>query len=392
MATRRACATSASTRGSEGEYYVAAAIAGDGSLIRARIDPATKVLYTQRVANPGPGSTFSAWTSHGTVSASGAVALCADATLVSLFYVDTDTLTVRIKQSSDNGATYGSATTVATAASAVTYLAAAAGLFTSVGQIVLFWTVGAVIWRSRYASGAWGTPAAWTNSVTSLTGIACTYGADWSLVICGTAATPPTPRSGPASTATAPAQPVNVWGPLLELQTASAGSNVSFVAPALVLAHHWRLFFVEKYTGTQAYKRLQWSVMSVFEPFESSIWREPAPFDYTGDYGVAAAYGPSTLWLSAAAGVWTGSFASPFSLDVSDDVVEAQVEIDETDGSARLVLRNDATSGQAGRYAGYGSGVPAPTCDVARAWSWHPATTRRTAPRRARATRSGSRR
>src|SRR4051812_20153986 len=142
--------------GSEGEYYGATAIAGDGSLIRARIDPATKVLYTQRVVNPEPGSTFSAWTSHGTVSAPGAVALCADATIVSLFYVDTDTLTLRIKQSSDNGATYSSATTVATAASAVTYLAAAPGLFTSVGQIVLFWTVGAVVWRSRYASGAWG--------------------------------------------------------------------------------------------------------------------------------------------------------------------------------------------------------------------------------------------
>src|SRR3954454_4867273 len=65
--------------GSEGEYYVAVAIAADGSLIRARIDPATKVLYTQPVANPSPGSTFSAWTSHGAVSTSGALALCADA-------------------------------------------------------------------------------------------------------------------------------------------------------------------------------------------------------------------------------------------------------------------------------------------------------------------------
>src|SRR5215217_7935413 len=62
--------------GTEGEYYVAATIAGDGSLVRARIDPVTKVLYTQRVANPTPASTFSAWTSQGTVSTSGAVALC----------------------------------------------------------------------------------------------------------------------------------------------------------------------------------------------------------------------------------------------------------------------------------------------------------------------------
>src|SRR3954466_1479208 len=98
--------------GAEGEYYSAATIAGDGSLVRARIDPATKVLYTQRVASPTPASTFSAWSSQGTVSASGAVALCAGAGIVWLFFVDTDTLTVRVRQSADNGATFGSAVTV----------------------------------------------------------------------------------------------------------------------------------------------------------------------------------------------------------------------------------------------------------------------------------------
>jgi hypothetical protein len=123
------------------------------------------------------------------------------------------------------------------------------------------------------------------------------------------------------------------------------------------MAQHWRLFFVERYAGTQAYKRLQWSVMSIFESFDTSVWREPAPFDYTGDYGVSAAADGTKLWLSAAAGVWTGTFAAPSTHDVSADVVEAHVELGETNGRARLVLRNDATSGPTGRYAGYGSGA-----------------------------------
>jgi hypothetical protein len=343
--------------GAEGEYHVAATVAGDGSLVRARIDPATKVLYTQRAANPTPGSTFSAWTSQGTVSASGAVALCAGSGIVWLFYVDTDTLTVRTRQSSDNGATFGSAATVATAASTVTYLAAAAGQFSSTGQVVLFWTVGPVIWRSRYASGPWSSAAAWSNSVTSLTGIACAYGVDWNLAICGTAATTSDAKVWTCVYGDGVSQPVNTWGQLLELQTATSGSNVSFAAPALAMAQHWRLFFVERYAGTQAYKRLQWSVMSIFESFDTSVWREPAPFEYTGDYGVAAAADGTQLWLSAAAGVWTGSFASPATLDVTADIVEAHVEVGETGGSARLVLRNDAVSGQTGRYAGYGSGA-----------------------------------
>jgi hypothetical protein len=243
--------------GAEGEYHVAATIATDGSLVRARIDPTTKVLYTQRVASPTSGSTFSAWTSQGTVSASGAVAMCAGSGVVWLFYVDTDTLTVRARQSSDNGATFASAATVAVAASAVTYLAAAAGQFGSAGQVALFWTVGEAIWCSRYASGAWGSAAAWSNNVTSLAGIACAYGVDWNLAICGAAATTGDAKVWTCIYGDGVSQLANTWGPLLELQTATSGSNVTFAAPALAVAQHWRLFFVERYTGTQAYKRLQ---------------------------------------------------------------------------------------------------------------------------------------
>src|SRR5215211_8321743 len=59
--------------GSEGAYYSAAYCPGDGSLVRARIDPGTKVLSTQRVAVPSSSSDYSVWTSHGAVSAGGAV-------------------------------------------------------------------------------------------------------------------------------------------------------------------------------------------------------------------------------------------------------------------------------------------------------------------------------
>jgi hypothetical protein len=89
------------------------------------------------------------------------------------------------------------------------------------------------------------------------------------------------------------------------------------------------------------------------------LWREPVPFDYTGDYGVAAASGSSALWLSAPAGVWQAPLPGATDLDVSADVIEASVELADEDGRARLVLRNDpsATSGAAGRYAAYGAGA-----------------------------------
>ncbi|MHB8104661.1 MAG: hypothetical protein ACYDG5_03885, partial [Dehalococcoidales bacterium] len=50
--------------GSENDYFHALTIAGDGSLIRARITPPgdAQKLYRQRVSNPGPGNDFSQWT------------------------------------------------------------------------------------------------------------------------------------------------------------------------------------------------------------------------------------------------------------------------------------------------------------------------------------------
>jgi hypothetical protein len=340
--------------GSEGEYFSAAVGAGDGSLVRARIDPSTKVLYTQRVASPGPGSDFSPWTSHGTVSAGGAVALAAAGSSVFLFFVDADTVTLKQKESSDNGASYGSAGTVATAASAVTYLAAA---IAPGGDRVLFWTVGAVVWKSRFASSAWGTPASWSNTVHSIAGIACKYRFDWNLVLCGAAATSQDAKVWTLIYGDDGLQAADSWSALREVTTATASTGVSFRSPALDFLQHWRLFFVEKYTGSLAYSRLQWSTMNLIHSYDTDLWREPAPFDYSGDYGVAAAITAGTLWLSAPAGVWSAAVPSWAGLDVSADVVEAELALDEYAGRARIVLRNPAAgSGPALAYSSYGAG------------------------------------
>ena len=350
--------------GSEGEYFSAVVGAGDGSLIRARIDPTTKVLYTQRVASPGPSSTFSSWTSQGTVSASGGVALAAAGSSVFLFYVDVDTLTLKVKESTDNGVSYGSATTVATAGTAVTHLAAA---IAPGGDRLLLWNEGATLYRSRY-TGSWGARTAWSNTVASITGIACVHFLDWSVVVCGTEQTTTHAKVWTCLFGDGANQSPNTWSSLREVTTATAGSNVSFRSPALEMLQSWRLFFVEKYTGSLAYSRLQWTTMSPISLFNQEFWREPLAFDYpatgsaqTADYGVgvtASTLG-GYLWLSAAAGVWSGLSPANPDLDVSDGVIEAAVDLSEQDGRVRLTLRNDAASGNGalGRYSAYGSGA-----------------------------------
>ena len=340
--------------GSEGDYFSAVTVAGDGSLVRARIDPSTKVLYTQRVTTPGPGSDFSAWTSHGAVSAGGAVALASAASSVWLFYVDADTVTLKVKESADNGASYGSATTVATAGAAAVYLSAAVSLG---GDRVLFWTVGATVWSSRFNGGSWAAAAAWTNNVASITGIACHYRSDFNLVVCGTATTSLDAAVWTVIYGDDGFQLLNTWSSLRELTTATANSNVTFRSPALAFLQHWRLFFVEKLSATQAYARLQSSTMPAAASYDLDRWREPAPFDYESDYGVAAAAGNGVVWLATPAGVWSSPSPTTPDLDVTLDVVEAVVSLDEDGGDVRLVLRNaPAGPGEMPPYSAYGAG------------------------------------
>jgi hypothetical protein len=324
--------------GSEGEYFCAVVGAGDGSLIRARIDPSTKVLYTSRVTSPGPGSTFSSWTSHGTVSASAAVALAWRPVLdqVVLFYVAADGVTLTYKVSSDNGASWSGANVLEVAAAAVGFVALAYNLS---GSGAWLWTVGATV---RVFVGA-GPSTAWSNSVASVTGIACRHFLDFDVVVCGAETVTDDAKVWTAIYGDGAEQAANTWSGLSEVATASAGSNVSFRSPALELLQHWRLFFVEKYAGTQAYSRLQWSIMNAAATFSNEQWSEPAAFAYEGDYGVAASAAnlDGYLWLVSAAGVWSGRSPTQDDLDVSEDVIEVSVQIDEDGGLARLVLRND---------------------------------------------------
>src|SRR3990172_9710540 len=107
--------------GSESDGYHAAALPGDGSLLRARASGGRG--YYQRVTSPGAGSNFSAWTDLDAAANAG-VALCAEGSRALLFYVDSGGTVLKLRESTDNGATLGSAVTVATASGAVAWLGA----------------------------------------------------------------------------------------------------------------------------------------------------------------------------------------------------------------------------------------------------------------------------
>ena len=164
--------------GAEPEGFIATVGAPDGSLVRARLEDngATATLYVSRVTSPGSGSTWSSWTSlEAGVSDVAGCALALDGTTLLLFYVAANDVSIRLRTSSDNGASWSSASTIVTASGAVGHIAAAVSTFS--GDRVLVWSEGATVYRSRYTSGAWGARTAWTNTMASITGLAITHSA-----------------------------------------------------------------------------------------------------------------------------------------------------------------------------------------------------------------------
>jgi len=332
--------------GSEPDFFHAATMPGDGSLLRARVDPNGYTLYLQRVADPGPDSDFSSWNSVCSVSSSSGIAFARSGAKVLLFYVDTNETTIYVRESNDNGASYGSATSVVTAASTVGWLAAD---FNSQGDVALFYSVGDTIYAIKRTNGDWGSPAAWTNSVSAVTGLACVYHGDWNVMLSGqdssnnykvwTCVYGDGYSAGPGT-----------WSSLAELTLSSAGSGVEFHCPYLAFPDVFRAFFVEKYTGTQSYSRPLWSHSLATADFISNLWREPVPFNLVSTYGVAIAYHGSYVWLSNASGVWRAPLF-PTSVELTDDVIEANTVTDPFSGMVTVVLRNED-----GRYKDTGSG------------------------------------
>jgi len=309
----------------------AAALAGDGSLLRARI--AGGQLYYQRVPSPGPGAPFASWTPL--TSAQQSVALAALGSQVLLAYVAADG-SVAVRESQDYGASFGAAVAVLPSAAGARHLA----LALKGGEALLAYASPSQVAVVRRTGGSWGSLSAWPHSLGSISGLACHYGGDYDLLVTGEEA------SGRAGVWTVVfgdgyRQASGTWSPLREVQRADAGSGVSFAAPCLSAPDLYRLAFVESYSGSQPYARLQLSHLAPDIDFADNWWREPLPSDITGSYGVAMASAPGVLWLSSTDGVWRADLSAAV-LDVSGSVLALEMEEVPWGGRLRLQLVDDA--------------------------------------------------
>ena len=333
--------------GSEDDCFHAMTMPGDGSLIRVRITlPAdSRKLYRQRVANPGAESDFSQWTYTSQYNAI-VVAAASLGAEVSIFWIKSNREIRRIK-STDYGVNWGSPELIDYSPTTAIYGLAAA--YKSGGDLAIFFADQSTLYVKKNVSGQWQTKSAWDKTTGDLSGVACVYEGDWNLLVAGEDSAGNFKLwslvYGDGGDVTA-----GSWSDLKELASAPSGGDFEYRQPFLDEPDVYRCFFVEKFTGTEAYNRPFWSHSVLDTGFVDSLWREPVPFNLSSEYGLAMAHHGDYCWLSSPSGVWRARLTAQ-SLDLTADIISIRQEVSETAGRLTVELRNDD-----GRYASPGQG------------------------------------
>jgi len=331
--------------GTEEDYLHALTLPGDGSLIRVRVTPPSdsQKLYRQRVNNPGPESDFSQWTYTGQYNVV-AVAAASLGSEVSIFWIKTNREIRRLK-STDNGVNWGSPELIGyTPTTAINGMTAA---YKTNGDLAVFYADQSTLYVRKSISGQWQSPSAWDKSTGNLSGVACVYNADWNLLVTGLD-TSGNYRLWSLVYGDGGDVAAGSWSELKEIAVAPSGGDFEFGQPFLDKSDSYRCFYIEKFTGTEAYNRPFWSHSVPDTGFIDNLWREPVPFNLSSEYGLAIAHRGDYAWLSSNDGVWMAGLAAE-SLDLTADVTGLKCDNAVNGGRLTVELRNDD-----GRYAAPG--------------------------------------
>ncbi|MDP9236290.1 MAG: hypothetical protein M3P30_02640 [Chloroflexota bacterium] len=325
------------------------AVAGDGSVTRVRSDNAGGVLQ-QRVTNPAVGP-WTSWTSLATGKGN-TVACAAKGTRVAIVYTDAAGTGIKLRESTDSGATYAAEIAVTTAAAAVVALAVA--YKNSSGDLAIAWITAAQLNIIKRASGAFGAASGAALTVSSLSGVAMCYGFDWDIVLTGVEATTLartlwTIVHGDGSDAAA-----GTWGTLYVQQQAESDSSVSYGAPSVAYTDTYRINFVEADAFTGGSTRTYRTSVHPSKTFVAgaNTLRTPLPVNYAAAEGLALAAdaGASGFVYESAPDAIYRAAKSQTLLTLTSDVLTARLE--EHHDATRGYIEIDNASG------GYG-GPPA---------------------------------
>jgi len=308
-----------------------AAVPADGSLLRAYIDPTTAILAVQRVAMPSAVSDYTEWVPLTTGEVTAGLGLHAAGTRSLLAYYDGSAIQVR--ESTDSGATFGSATSVATVGS-VTAVGCA---IREDGAAIAVWAAGGVVYvSSRPAAGSWGSPAAWSHSLDAVNAIAVSDLEDWAILVSGED-DDGAPGCWSTRYGSGVGGPPGHWSALAPVLVGSPDLDVSYRATGLAQPGAARALLVESYAGTGAFDRAMLASGLAGGAFEDGEWRDPMPFEHASPWGVAAAALAPHAYLASSSGVWHAEVGGT-PVDVTPSVLAAHYQADTRSERLRLIL------------------------------------------------------
>ncbi|MBI2864895.1 MAG: hypothetical protein HYX94_10090 [Chloroflexi bacterium] len=327
--------------GAEAITRHAATVPVDNSLIRARIvaNGGNWDLSYSRVASPGSGSTYSSWnTLISTISNTAGLALASFGARVILVYVDAAGTGIYCLTSADNGATFGAETLVDTALASVTYLAVT---YRDANTIRLFYATSAnIVYTVEWTlAGGWGARAAWTNTATTITGLAARYYQDYNLALSGTDATGDS-HLWQCIYGDGYSEFAGVWGALKAIMSANTGTNVAHQHVSLTRTDAFRLIHLELFTGAGAYTIPMATHGLPGTDYDDNLWREPWPLNITCSTGVVLSAGSTSAWLTTPNGVWC---ATPVDLDLTANLLSVRSVL--SDQGGRLIAEVDNSTG-----------------------------------------------
>jgi hypothetical protein len=333
--------------GSEEDYYHAATMPGDGSLVRVRITPPSdaRKLYRQGVVNPTPQSDFSQWvyTSQYDVVIVACGSLGAE---VSIFWINGDRELYHLK-STNYGASWGSPQLLTY--SPTTAINGIAGAYKPNGDIALFFADQATLYVMKRINGNWGSKVAWDKTTGNLSGVAAVYDGDWNLFLTGKDSNDNFKLwslvYGDGGEVAA-----GQWSELKVFASAPSDGDYEYHAAFMAKPDVYRGFFIEKFNGSQAYNRPFWSHSVPESQFIDNLWHEPVPFNLESIYGLAITHHGDYCWLSAPYGIWRAKLTEE-KLDLSADVLALKEELSPGSGELSVELANDY-----GKYSAPGEG------------------------------------
>jgi len=233
---------------------------------------------------------------------------------------------VWVIQSDDNGETWGSP--VHTSAISDVNGRVAIDLKGG-GPVCILYTRGANLYARKRTDGVWGSEISAGYGLTSISGVAMQYEADWNFLLTGVDGYS---QDGLWSGIFGDgySQAVDTFSPLRPISLRESTEPYQYTAPALAYPDVHRAFFVEKFTDPTAQNRVYFSYCPATADYVNNLWHEPIPFNLETIYGMAVAYDNQNVWLSTPYGVWK-AFMGTEEWDITDDVVA----IEETDAPHR---------------------------------------------------------